>query len=400
MELKDITGEEKQAYILLQRNGAMTKKELQTMMNMKPSTMGRVLEALLEKGVITETTDLESNVLGRKPYKYDIAHLGKYLIGIDISRTEFNAVLCDFKINILDSVRLFGVIEYNSAQALIDEICSMVLEMLRRNHIDMSDIIGVGVAMVGPVNRHTGCTGRVEGFPTDDWSRLPLRDILSDKLGCKVYVDNGAEMAVVYEYIYGLGKNCGRVAFINSGMGIRSGFISSDVLIRSIGYNENAIEHMMVQPMGRRCICGKFGCTRCYSTTKTVFENIRTLKIAGRKIKIDKPINEIYFPDVVEAALEGDVSCRKEIANAGDMFGYTLANYISLLGPEIVIISGVAVSMSDKYYESAIETARANLPRDGEGVLFYKDGSHKNLTMAISAAAIIFEKYMQNPMLQ
>lgn len=399
MELKDLSGVEKQAYIHLQRDGAMTKKELQDRMGLKPSTMGRILETLMKSGLIEENVDQSVNSLGRKPYQYDIAHLGKYLLGIDISRIIFSVVLCDFKMKIIDSTELSGIIEYQSAMELIDKTCLLVSEMLERNGISTTDLLGAGVAMVGPVNRHTGCTERVEGFPTDDWSFLPLKDILSEKLGCPVYVDNGAEAAVVYEYIYGLGKKSRSVAFINSGMGIRSGFISSNVLIRSINNNENALEHTVVMPMGRRCFCGKYGCARCYCTTKSVFENIRNWKKGGRSTLIEKEIDEIYFPDVVEAAKNGDVQCRKEISSAGEMFGYTLANYIGILNPEIVIIDGVAISLSDIYYNNAVETARSNLPRDGS-VVFYRGGSQKGMTMAVSAAAIVFEKFMNNPMIE
>ena len=92
MELRDLSGVEKQAYIHLQRDGAMTKKELQDRMGLKPSTMGRILETLMKAGLIEEKVDKSVNSLGRKPYQYDIAHLGKYLIGIDISRIVFSVV--------------------------------------------------------------------------------------------------------------------------------------------------------------------------------------------------------------------------------------------------------------------------------------------------------------------
>ena len=81
MELKDLSGVEKQAYIHLQRDGAMTKKELQDRMGLKPSTMGRILETLIKAGLIEETIDQSVNSLGRKPFQYDIAHLHARCMG-------------------------------------------------------------------------------------------------------------------------------------------------------------------------------------------------------------------------------------------------------------------------------------------------------------------------------
>lgn len=398
MELCPLPEEEKKTYAFIQSNGPVTKKELEKMTGIKPSTMGRIIAYLVKNGFVHESGTLQEASFGRKPLLYDISDLNKFIVGIDISRTGVAIVLCDMKMNVLDKIEIPGIIDYSGASALLDDTANNVLLLLQRNHIEIENVLGVGIAMVGPVDRHTGITKKIDGFPTDDWSYLPLKEIMESKLGCNVTVDNGAEVAVVYEYIFGLGKNFNRVAFINSGIGIRSGFISSNVIIRAVNNNEAALEHTIVIPLGQQCICGKKGCARCYATTKAVFENVRRRKAMGGATLIDKPVDMIFFPDVVDAAHRGDSLCKKEIQNAGDLFGYALSNYISILNPEVVIINGIASHLSDEYYDSAVNTAKANLPNGGRDVFFHKGGTHKSLTMAVGAAAMTFEKYMGNPM--
>ncbi len=396
----NMSADEKRTFLELQKHGPMTKKELSESLDIKPSTLGRILERLMANGAVLEG-EYQTTAMGRKPYSYDVNTEGKYVLGIDISRVKISAVVCDIKMRVIDSViSVEDIIKYGSSAELIDKMCRDIQAMLDRNSISTSELIGAGISMVGPVDRHTGCTQRVVGFPTHDWSNMPLGDMVRMRIGCPVYVDNGTYAAVLYEYLYGVGRPYKRVAFVNSSFGIRAGYINNNVIVRSANNDESALAHTTIVPSGERCFCGKRGCVNGYATTSAIFRNIRRLKELGGNVGIDKPLNEIYFKDVIDAANAGNPSCAHEIHMAGEMFGYALSNYITLLNPELVILSGSAIHMSQNYYDTVFNAAMLGQSLSHGSTTFQKGGSHGALTMAVGGAAMYFEKYVGNPMME
>jgi predicted NBD/HSP70 family sugar kinase len=92
--------------------------------------------------------------------------------------------------------------------------------------------------------------------------------------------------------------------------------------------------------------------------------------------------------------------CKQELFIAGEYFGIALANYITLLNPELVIIGGMMATASSDYYESVIQSAIANIYyKKKSQVKFLRGGTYQINTMAIGGAAMFFEKYMNNPIM-
>ncbi len=401
MFLDKINDDEKNVFLKLQKDGPLTKKQLLDITGFKPSTLNRIVMSLVDKGAVVEIGQQKSAV-GRKPSVFDVNIDEKYLLGIDISRTALIAILCDMKLNILTSIKMPLGIPFGDQRpvVLLPVFCSQIRHMLEEQRCKSSDLLGAGVAMVGPVDRKIGKTQDVNTFLTPGWDELKLGDIFSRELECPVYVDNGVYAAVLVEYLYGAGRNHKSISFFNCGIGIRSGYISSGGIIRTADNAEASFAHTTIVPMGERCTCGKRGCIGCYSSTVVISENVRRRVVMGEDTLIETPADRIIYSDVVDAAERGDKMCKQELRLAGEYFGIALANYITLLNPELVIIGGVMANASSDFYESVLESATANIYyKNKTHVHFLRGGTYQNNTMAIGGAAMFFEKYMKNPIM-
>ncbi len=399
--LDKINSDEKNVFLKLQKDGPLTKKQLLDMMGFKPSTLNRIIQSLMDQGAVVETGQQQSAV-GRKPSIFDVNIQEKYLLGIDISRTALIAILCDMKLNILTSIKMPLGIPFGDQRpvVLLPGFCSQIRQMLEEHQCKPSDLLGAGVAMVGPVDRKAGKTQDVNTFLASGWDYLELGDIFSRELGCPVYVDNGVYAAVLVEYLYGAGRNHKSISFFNCGIGIRSGYISSGGIIRTANNEEASFAHTTIAPMGERCACGKRGCIGCYSSTVVISQNVRRRVLSGEQTLIETPPDRIIYSDVVDAAKRGDKMCRQELCLAGEYFGIALANYITLLNPELVIIGGVMATASSDFYESVIQSATTNIYyKNKSHVNFIRGGTYQINTMAIGGAAMFFEKYMKNPIM-
>ncbi len=399
MDLRALTGDEKEVFLKLQKEGPLTKKALLERFGYKPSTLNRILASLAGRGAIAATGQEESSG-GRKPYLFDIKPHEKYVIGIDISRTYIYAAVCDLKMNVRASKMIYGLpLTGYTPQNAVNSVSEAIAGLLDSFSISAADILGAGVGMVGPVDRQTGTTGEVESFRYNNWSRVPLRDMLEKALGCTVYVDNGSCAAVLAEYLYGSGKSCKSISYFNCEVGIRSASVSSGVLIRGAKDVEDAFSHTTINSEGELCYCGRRGCVRCYASTPAISENVRRRISAGEASIISAPPEAINYRHILAAAGKGDAVASEELRRAGVLFGVGLANYVTLLDPEYVIIDGPLVLESGIFFDSAVRSAKENAYASSR-VVFKKGGSFGYETIAVGAAAMYFEWYMGSPIVK
>lgn len=232
-------------------------------------------------------------------------------------------------------------------------------------------------------------------FPAPGWEDVPVKSMLEDRLEMPVYIDNSANLSVLAEYFFGSGKGYESVSYFNCGIGIRTGAISSGVIVRTINDAEDAFGHMVVDVDGEPCNCGNYGCIECYSSIPAITGNFSSAIKKGRSSKVQKEPGKITYMDICTAVSGGDDLAREIITGAATIFGAGLANYINLLSPGLVILSEPLVSHSELFYKVSIETAfRKYYSRDTKRVVFSKGGCFGDNAIAIGAAAMVIEKQL------
>jgi predicted NBD/HSP70 family sugar kinase len=114
------------------------------------------------------------------------------------------------------------------------------------------------------------------------------------------------------------------------------------------------------------------------------------LKI-GNVSLINKSIDKITYLDVFDAADKGDTAAKTVMTDSALVFGTALANYINLLNPQLIILSGPTVYKSEIFYKVAAETALKKINSGSANIKFSKGGCFKEYAMAIGAAAMVLE---------
>ena len=147
--------------------------------------------------------------------------------------------------------------------ALVDTLVEMVRDMAP------SDAIGVGVP--GLVTR----TGTLRAAPhLPDVGDLELGPLLSARLGTDVYVDNDATCAAAAEWRLGAGVGSNDLIMVTLGTGIGGGVVAGGHLVRGAHGFTGEMGHMVVDPAGPPCPCGRRGCeSRGTSETQQVWRS-------------------------------------------------------------------------------------------------------------------------------
>ncbi|MFE7574340.1 ROK family protein [Streptomyces sp. NPDC057521] len=117
-------------------------------------------------------------------------------------------------------------------------------------------VLGVGVAVPGPLDHRGGVLHRVTGFP--QWDGFPLRDALADRTGLPVVLDKDTNAAALGLALGADGP--ADFAYLHLGTGLGAGLVLGGVVHRGERTGAGEFGHQTVQLDGIRCGCGGRGC--------------------------------------------------------------------------------------------------------------------------------------------
>jgi predicted NBD/HSP70 family sugar kinase len=386
--------EKKHLFQVIQRRGPIARADLLSLLQTNVATLSRMMRPLLEARLIAEVGIGESTG-GRKPVLYDINPRDFYVAGLDISRPYTQVVLANLKMEPLAR-----------EQFEMDESCTpekttrLIGEAVRRlaGQLGIADeqLIGAGLGTAGPLDPERGLMLHPRNFKAPGWTEVPIQTMLEQVLGVTVAVDLGAAAAVLAENLFGLGRDHRNMAFFHCSGGIRTGATAAGRIVRGIRGAEDAFGHMVIAVDGEPCNCGNFGCIEAYASIIAIVKKfVAGLKL-GRTSMVVKPLTAIRYTDICNVAAKGDALAREVLSNAACYFGTGLANYIKLLNPGLVILSGPLVSHSELFYTTAVRVALEKLNLDErQQVVFSKGGYFGDQAIAMGAAALWIERQLQ-----
>jgi glucokinase len=230
------------------------------------------------------------------------------------------------------------------ADALLDAIIGVITEV--RASLG-EPLAAVGVGIPGLVDR----TGRLAVGPhLPGITDLAVGDALRATFDVPIAVDNDATCAVWAEVNLGAARGVTEAFMITLGTGIGGGVVMDGQLQR--GRNGFAGEpgHMVVNPDGIPCPCGRRGCWERYASGSGLGRLGRDAAESGRGRRLVELAGDAQLvrgEHVASAATEGDAEALMVFRQFGWWTALGIANLVDLLDPEIVVIGGGLVEAGD-----------------------------------------------------
>lgn len=397
--LYNLNSDTKKIFDFIHKYGPQTKNDLSHLTGIKLTTLNRAMEPLEENRYIIQGSIGESTG-GRKPVLYDVNAAKAYVIGVDISRTYTEIILIDLKMTILYKQR-FNMDETYTPDKTLKTVLESIETGLTAIKISKEKLMGVGIGTVGPLDREKGIMINPVNFEGQGWQNVQIKEMVQAHFECPVFVDNGANAAVLAEMLFGIGKGYKNLVYFHCGVGIRTGAISSDTIIRTVYNTEDAFGHMVIDVDGEACSCGNYGCIECYSSIYAIIKKISSELKKGRVSKITKPIKDITYVDICKAAADGDGLSIEILTGAAAILGTGLANFINILNPGLVILSGPLVKHSNLFYKICTEAAAKKCYINGrDKVIFIKGGHFEDNAISIGAAAMVLEHCLNSKIVE
>jgi len=258
-------------------------------------------------------------------------------VGVDIGGSKIAAVL------LAESGEIGGSVwrRHDGPVDVVDLIAATVAELSPSSSTSI-DCVGVSIAAWLSADRLRVLVAANLGV-----SDAPLGQMLTERLGVPVFLQNDGDATAYAEYVRGAGQGARTLVAIALGTGVGGGVvINGQVLVGSRGLG-GELGHLQVEPGGPRCTCGGTGCLELYASGRAVAEAAR---FSGA----------VTAADVVTAARAKDGDAIDILAAAGRAVGCAVGRIAAVVDPDLVVLSG---SLAQSAGDLIIEPAEAELRR-------------------------------------
>jgi glucokinase len=267
--------------------------------------------------------------------------------------------------------RVFSPPDANANHDL-ETVCTLAHDLLAR-----ARPAAVGVSFGGPVDF---CTGTVRlSHHVPGWEDTPLREVLEAEFGAPASVDNDANVAALGEHRFGAGQGCDSLMYITVSTGVGGGWILNGGPWRGADGMAGEIGHMVVDPHGPVCLCGKRGCVERFASGPYVAQRAREwLKDLGEPLGLGTQsrrsgqrlsraaqpargqalcalaggnLETITARMVAQAAAQRDALAWEALEIGAWALGVGIGNTANLVNPERFVLGGGVTKAGDRWWE-------------------------------------------------
>jgi len=278
------------------------------------------------------------------------------VIGVDLGGTKIAVARlrgADLSDSTIEPTDLSG------QAALIDQLVGMI----DRARGDELDAVGIGVPSVVEFD-----TGRVVSSANIPLADVPLREVLGDRVGVPVFVDNDATVASLAEaHDEQLQMVARDLVMLTVGTGVGGGLVLGGRIYRGATGGAGELGHTMVglDLSGPVPAAGKFpqpgslegvAAGHALDHLVTAFADEHPDSPLAKLRAQGKPLTGV---EAVELAHDGDPDAQRLIELWGERLGIGIANVINTFDPEEVVIGGGAARAGELLLTPARRTAAA-----------------------------------------
>ncbi|MEH7247615.1 ROK family transcriptional regulator [Neobacillus niacini] len=314
----------------------------------KPTVSLMIDELVRENWVYEKGIGESSSQGGRRPIHLYFNEKAAYVIGVDIGGTKVKIAISNLggKIICASSFNTRKQLE----NGLLKQIQKEILEMIQRNQLDKSLILGMGVGVPGITETKTGV---VVEAPSLKWVRYPFLTEAERFFSFPVYVDNDVNIAVLGEQWLGRAKNKENVLFISVGTGIGSGIIIHNQLYRGSSYASGELGYMVTDKNDMKNefkpIFHRYGYLESVAGGKAIGKKFTELvqQDKGHPLYAEAAETELTGEQAFLLAKAGDLTALTVVSDAIEHLAYGIINAATLLNPEVVILDGGVMKSAD-----------------------------------------------------
>jgi glucokinase len=273
-----------------------------------------------------------------------------------------------------------------------EEILSSLEDAVRQAMAAEPDVEAVGLGIPCTIDRERGVAISAVNLPIID---VPIRDLMRERLGLPVFIDNDANVAALAEHRYGAARGARSAVLLTIGTGIGGGLIIEGNVFRGSSGAGAELGHIVVDEDGPPCQgnCPNHGCVETFASGVAIArEGLAAAERApdsalGKALAAGETIDGRV---VTEAAQAGDEVASAVIERAGYHLGVALSGLANVFDPDVIVVGGGVTAGAGELLlgPARSELARRALtPQNRTGVVAAQLGSDAGMIGAATMAA-------------
>ena len=321
---------------LLRAEGPMTQADLARASGLSPATVSSIAQELREDGWLADGDGRRAAIA--------LSRRAGVAVGIDFGHSHVRVAIADLAHAVLAEEGTALDVDHAAADG-IAVARDLVVRLLDEVGMPRERVTGVGMGLPGPLRRDSGEVGDSAILP--GWIGARPELLMGEALGLPVRVENDANLGGLAEIVWGAGGGCSELVYVKASTGVGAGLVLGGRLYRGHAGTAGELGHMTIDSDGPVCRCGNRGCLETFAGAEAILE----------------PLRRRYGPELtlrraIALAHDGDIGCRRVIADAGAALGLAVAGVCNLLAPQRVVVGGELAGAGELVLEPLRRTVR------------------------------------------
>jgi glucokinase len=241
--------------------------------------------------------------------------------------------------------RTLGPTDISSERRCLDELLRRLAEIIAGEAVD-----GIGIGTPSMVDFAHGIVVASVNVPLTD---VPLRDLVGERLGLPVAVDNDATAAALGEHTFGAGAGTTDMVMLTLGTGVGGGVIAGGRILRGFTGAGGELGHLVVDENGPPCpgaSCPNHGCLEAYVSGTAMGlaalaeARAKPRSALGRALAAGETVDGTLLGRL---AIEGDPDARAVMARVGEYLGVGITTLVNIFNPQLVVVGGAAAGSGE-----------------------------------------------------
>jgi N-acetylglucosamine repressor len=344
--------------------GPISRADIARLTGLTRTSVGELV-ADLEREGLAKDVGRGPSTGGKQPTLVALVDDARTVIVLDLGERTFTAALANVRGEL--TTKRTRDLDGRDGEAAIDLVHELIDDVRGQA---TSPILGIGVGTAGIVDAE----GTIRWAVDLDWQDLPLATILQERHGLPAVVANDSRAAALATYLFQGDDRPANLVVVRVGRGIGAGLILRDQPFGGDGEAAGEIGHVVVEPDGAACHCGRFGC-------------LETVASAGA---ITRAAGATSLAEVGERAAAGDDQALSATRAAGRAVGAAIANVTGTLDVRHITLMGTAVALGEPWFAAVREeVARRSLGPLARETRILDGGTGEDATLLGAAALLL-----------
>jgi glucokinase len=275
---------------------------------------------------------------------------GSETIGVDLGGTKM-------LIGVLSGAGTEPLYEQREASTgqTEDELVELLVREVEEARSARPDVAAVGLGIPATIDHERGIAIAAVNLPL---SEVPIKEVVSERTGLPVFVDNDANVAAYAEYLYGAAQGKPYMVMLTVGTGIGGGLVLGGEVYRGSTGAAAELGHTVIQMDGPPCQgnCPNHGCVEALASGTALGREGRAAAESAPDSALGKVLaggEAVDGKAVTEAALAGDEVAIGVFDLIGSRLGVACATFANVFQPDAIVVGGGVIAAGDLLLEPA-----------------------------------------------